>query len=113
MKWLNKVFAMDTGFLKYTVVLITVLFLVGCNSATVRFTNRASDSYELFIDDKSHGIVPSGKFIELYVEAGAHEFKAVQTEGYMLYPTQYTKKASVEAGGDLEWSWGNLIIPDK
>jgi hypothetical protein len=95
------------------IVSLSILLLAGCNSSTIRFTNGASDPFELFVDGKSCGRIPERQFINLSVEAGSHSFKVVQAEGYAVFPTEYTKNVTVEAGKNLEWSWGNMILPSN
>lgn len=99
--------------LRNLAVILLLLFLVSCNSTSVRFTNRASDPYELFIDGQSCGVVPSRTFIDLKIEAGTHQFKAVQKEGYIAFPTEYSTNFTLETDKDREWSWGNLILPSN
>jgi hypothetical protein len=94
---------------------LLVLSFIGCdlNSSTVRFYNRANDPFQLYIDGTPSGIIPANKFMNLSVEAGYHVFKVVQTEGYLAFPTEYTKNVTIEAGKSLEWSWGNYLMPSN
>jgi hypothetical protein len=105
-----------THFLPFRASLIWAslcLLLVSCNTASVRFYNRASDLFELYIDGQRQGVVPANVFVERSVEEGAHTFRVVQASGYLISPTEYSTSASVKAGQSMEWSWGNFLLPSN
>ena len=101
--------------MKNIAIFLSFIFLIGCdvitNSASVRFRNESSDAYQLFIDDKPMERIEANTFIDHYVNAGHHTFKVVQSSGYLVSPTEYTKEITIETGHTLEWSWRNLLLP--
>jgi hypothetical protein len=73
-------------------------------------SNQASDTYELFINERSQGDIAPGTFINRSLNEGTYNFRAVQKDGFALYPTEYKDDFVIKAGEDREWSWGNLIM---
>lgn len=59
----------------------------GCSKGKLRYSNRSSNPYRIFLDGQYKADLNGGNFIEYDVNKGSHSVKAEQISGYAIYPT--------------------------
>lgn len=71
-------------------------------TGTLRFVNRSTSPYRIYIDGVQAAEQNGGTTLELYVEpAGAKTIRVLQLSGYTLYPTDQTYTGTLSCGGVL------------
>lgn len=71
----------------------------------IRFTCNSDYDYMAYIDDNYKAVVFAHTFQEFYVAPGFHYFKAVQKNGYVVYPTVKNTSFTFAAGSELEFTF--------
>lgn len=92
-------FIMKKIFTILAMVLIATSFFTSCEkddypdgsststTGIISFVNTSKNSYSIYIDDRSYGSIPGGKYKDIIVKVGTHSYKVSQNEGYVMYPT--------------------------
>ena len=74
-------------------------------TGTIRYNNSSSNRYEIFLDGASLGLLPTGYWDKTSVPVGSHIVKAIQYEGYVLYPTTVENTINLSAGSTLQFDF--------
>ena len=108
---------------KYIILLISLvtLFVSSCSKSsdptpttaavvdigTIRYSNNSSKStYTVYLDGTSLGTLANGYYYDkTNVPTGSHIVKAVQYDGYALYPTTVEKTIIVSKGATIQFDF--------
>jgi len=74
-----------------------------CSMGKLRYTNTSNNRYTIYLDGASKGNLSGNKFIEYDVTKGSHSIKAVQFEGYVLYPTIRETNVTIQGCDNKEF----------
>lgn len=75
-------------------------------TGTIRYNNNSSNRYEVFLDGASYGLLNGGYYWDkTSVPVGSHIVKAVQYEGYLLYPTIVENTVNLSVGSTLQFDF--------
>jgi len=74
-----------------------------CLTGFVRFTNNSSNPYELYINNQYETQIRGNSSMNLSLDQGSYQVKAVQVSGYLIYPT--VKTATINVFGCQEGQW--------
>ena len=98
-------------------LLLFMLVIAGCgkdnnqttvDTGTIRYKNTSSGGYRYYaiLDGANLTLVPAGTYYDkTNVPIGSHIVKALQFEGYILYPTTKESTMNVTKGITLEFSF--------
>ncbi len=97
---------------KLILISLAALILDGCKKSDsvapgtpgrIRYSNNSDDNYEAFFQGYSLGVISKRSYkIKDSVLAGTYHIKAVQLDGYILWPTVWDDNVTILDGQEYE-----------
>lgn len=76
-----------------------------CAPVYMLYQNNSANKYQIFLNGVSQGTVNGGTTTKVQINKGPNAVRALQLEGYVLYPSEFTGNISAACGGEYVFKW--------